>query len=105
MGKVTGFDPSLSTVGLRYGPRMGYEVLLTDDTVETIADADSYAQEGPLTTFFAVDEGRQPRLDAWCHKLGSVRTDRIVRIRRAEVSAPSGVSNDPMRLRRVTLSA
>ncbi len=41
-----------------------------------------YVQEGPLTTFYAVDHGRGPRFDAWATKLLSVRTDRIAAIRR-----------------------
>ena len=69
---------------------MGYEVLLTDDSVELVPDADSYAPEGPLTTFFAVDGGRQPRLNAWSRKLGSIRTDRIVRIRAIEGETDGG---------------
>jgi hypothetical protein len=59
-----------------------YEVRMADDGLEFIPDAVGYTQEGPLTTFFAVDHGRGPRFDAWSTKLLSVRTDRIVSIRR-----------------------
>jgi hypothetical protein len=66
---------------------MAFDVLLTDGSTETV-EADGYAPEGPLTTFFAVDPGRPPRLDSWSVKLLSVRTDRIAQIRRT-TAAPA----------------
>ncbi len=60
---------------------MGYVVTLNDDALEVINDADGYAQEGPLTTFYKVERGRQARLDTWSTRLLSLRTDRIVKIR------------------------
>lgn len=65
---------------------MMFEITLADDTVEWVDGADSWQQEGPMTTFFATEEGRG-RLDAWAVKLASYRTDRMVRIRRAEPRA------------------
>ena len=60
---------------------MGYVVTLLDDALEVINDADGYTQEGPLTTFYRVDRGRQARLDAWSTRLLSLRTDHIAKIR------------------------
>ena len=59
---------------------MSFEVTLVDDTVEQVDGADSYALEGPLTTFFGNDRPRP--LDSWSVKVASFRTDRIARIRR-----------------------
>ena len=61
---------------------MAFDVLLTDGSNEVVSDADGYAPEGPLTTFFSVDPGRSTRLDCWSVKVMSIRTDHIVRIRR-----------------------
>ncbi len=52
-----------------------------DESTEWIEGADSYQQEGPMTTFFGSDAGRAA-LDCWSTKLASYRTDRIIRIRR-----------------------
>jgi hypothetical protein len=65
----------------------GYHVHLTDESAELVPDAVGYVQEGPLTTFFSVDHGRGPRFDSWSTKLLSVRTDRIVSIRRLHEAA------------------
>lgn len=58
-----------------------FEVTLADETVELVDGADSFQQEGPLTTFFDSD-GRRRSLDCWSVKVASIRTDRIVKIRR-----------------------
>ena len=58
-----------------------FEVTLVDESSEWIEGADSYQQEGPMTTFFGSDAGRAA-LDCWSTKLASYRTDRIIRIRR-----------------------
>ena len=60
---------------------MTYEVTLVGDEVEVIDGADSFQQEGPLTTFFGTDGGRRS-LDCWSTKVASIRTDRILKIRR-----------------------
>lgn len=64
---------------------MSYEVTLKPNTVEVVEDADAYAQEGPLTTFFQGRDGRTV-LDAWARRLASFRTADIVAVR----WAPSG---------------
>lgn len=60
-----------------------FEVTLADATVEVIEGADSFQQEGPLTTFFDSD-GRRRSLDSWSVKVASIRTDRILKIRRRD---------------------
>jgi len=62
---------------------MAFEVMLSDETVERVDGADSFQQEGPMTTFFASD-GRRGTLDCWSVKMASFRTDRIDRIIRRE---------------------
>ena len=61
---------------------MAFEVMLADDSVERVEQADSYQQEGPLTTFF--DNASRPGgLGAWSVTVASFRTVQILRIRRA----------------------
>ena len=62
---------------------MGYEVTTADGTTEVIAGADTYQQEGPLTTFFRTEPGRRV-VDCWSVRLASFRTSELVRIRRVE---------------------
>jgi hypothetical protein len=62
---------------------MRFEVTLIDATTERVEGADSFQQEGPLTTFFGTD-GRRRTLDCWSTKVASFRTDRILKIRRLE---------------------
>ncbi len=69
---------------------MGYEITLIDDSIEVLDDADGYALEGPLTTFFRNQPGRAPRLDPWSTRVLSVRTERIARIRFRELAALVG---------------
>lgn len=65
---------------------MGYEVTTADGTTELVTGADTYQQEGPLTTFFRTDSGRRV-LDCWSVRLASFRTAEVVRIRRVEPAA------------------
>ncbi|MDQ6837173.1 MAG: hypothetical protein M3137_02210 [Actinomycetota bacterium] len=59
---------------------MSFEVTLINDSVECVDGADSYAMEGPLTTFYGAERPRP--LDCWSIKVASYRTERIARIRR-----------------------
>ncbi len=59
---------------------MAFEITLMDESTEEVNGADSYCQEGPLTTFFGNDRPRP--LDSWSIKVASFRTDRIAKIRR-----------------------
>jgi len=63
-----------------------YQVTMKDRTVEEIADADAYQQEGPMTTFFAMGAGRQV-VDCWSERVASFRTSEIIIIRRVEEPA------------------
>ena len=62
---------------------MGYEVTTSDGSTEVIIGADTYQQEGPLTTFFRTEPGRRV-VDGWSTRLASFRTVEVVRIRRLE---------------------
>ena len=59
---------------------MAYEVRLKDGALDTVESADSYQQEGPLTTFFQTRHGRAV-IDCWARRVASYRTTDIVRIR------------------------
>ncbi len=58
-----------------------FHVTLADQTTIDIEDADAYQQEGPLTTFFRLDDGRRV-IDSWSTRLASFRTVDIVAVRR-----------------------
>jgi hypothetical protein len=62
---------------------MAFELVTTDGSVEHIGEADSYALEGPLTTFF-VSGGSSGRLSSWSLRVASFRTDHIVSVRRVD---------------------
>jgi hypothetical protein len=62
---------------------MSYEVIVGDGSLEVVPGADTYAQEGPLTTFFRTDPGRGI-VDSWSERLASFRTADVARIRRLE---------------------
>lgn len=68
-----------------------YRITLKDRTTERIDGADAYQQEGQMTTFFRLGEGRRV-VDTWSLRLASFRTSEILAIRREEpeVGAASG---------------
>ncbi len=60
---------------------MSFVVLFEDETTTTVDEADSYEQEGPLTTFF--DRNGGGRLaSAFAVRVASFRTSKIVEVRR-----------------------
>lgn len=63
-----------------------YEVTLRDRSVELVVGADAYQQEGPMTTFFDLGEGRDV-VDCWSTRVASVRTADILMVRRADDAA------------------
>lgn len=65
---------------------MSYEIVLSDQSVTRIEDADAYMQEGQLTTFFATDGDRRV-VDAWATRLASFRTSEILLVRRSGATA------------------
>ena len=71
---------------------MAFEVVLGDEVVEWVEGADSFQQEGPMTTFFASD-GRRGTLDCWSVKVAQFRTDRIERIIRRDGPPPVAIAS------------
>ena len=67
---------------------MAYEVVTTEGEIERIDEADSYALEGPLTTFFVAGSS-SGRLSAWSLRVASFRTDRLVSVQRVVDPAPA----------------
>ncbi len=60
-----------------------FEVTLRDRTRELIDGADAYRQEGQMTTFFRLDEGRTV-VDCWSTRVASFRTSEVLIIRRLD---------------------
>ncbi len=60
-----------------------YEVTLRDRSVELVVGADAYQQEGPMTTFFHLGQGREV-VDCWSTRVASVRTADILVVRRMD---------------------
>ena len=71
------------TTETSYNKCMAFEIAIADGDIEHIEGADSYELEGPLTTFFAAD-GAHARLSAWSVRVASIRTDRILSIKRVD---------------------
>lgn len=63
-----------------------FEVMLHNQTIEVIEDADAYQQEGPMTTFFRCGNGRDV-IDSWSTRVASFRTADLRVIRRRERAA------------------
>lgn len=63
-------------------------MVLRDRSVETVAGADAYQQEGPMTTFFRRDAGRAV-VDSWSTRVASFRTADLLMVRRLD--RPDGV--------------
>jgi hypothetical protein len=59
---------------------------LKDRTVEVVEGADAYQQEGQMTTFFRLGDGREV-VDCWSRRMASFRTSEILVIRRLEDAA------------------
>lgn len=75
---------------------MTFELTHLDGRIENVEGADTYEQEGPLTTFFST-AGRE-YVDSWAIRLASYRTGDIACIRRLE-SAEQDVSQLPRLVR------
>jgi hypothetical protein len=61
---------------------MSFEVVLQDSRVERV-DADAFAPDGAMTSFFRLADGRRT-IDAWSTRVASVRTASILLVRRVE---------------------
>ena len=77
--ECTGLSLFRHTSGRPYGAAMQFDVTLRDRTIESF-EADAYQQEGPMTTFFRLGEGREV-VDCWAGRVASVRTADIVLVR------------------------
>ncbi|MBA2282692.1 MAG: hypothetical protein H0W25_15895 [Acidimicrobiia bacterium] len=60
---------------------MAFEVVLQDRQVEVVDGADAFVQEGPMTSFFVLGDGRRT-IDSWSTRVASVRTGAILLVRR-----------------------
>ncbi len=65
---------------------MSFEVVLTDRRIERVAGADAFAQEGMMTSFFMLGDGRRT-IDTWATRVASVRTSQILLVRRLDAEA------------------
>ncbi len=59
-----------------------FSIELANQRVEQVEGVDAYQQEGPLTTFFAVESQRLV-IDSWSTRVASFRTADIVTVRRS----------------------
>lgn len=59
-----------------------FSIELANDRIEQVQGVDAYQQEGPLTTFFAV-ESQRLIIDSWSTRVASFRTADIKAVRRA----------------------
>jgi hypothetical protein len=76
-----------------------FEVTLTDRTIELVADAHAYQQEGQMTTFFRNDEPSHV-VDSWSSRIFSVKTSEVLMIRElADVAVGQPFSSRPIPLR------
>ena len=57
--------------------------MLQDRQIERVEDADAFAQEGQMTSFFRLGPGRHT-VDAWSTRVASVRTNAILLVRRLD---------------------
>ncbi len=62
-----------------------FTVTLSNQSVTDIDGADSYQQEGPLTTFFRRGSNRGV-IDSWSVRLASIRTTDIVSVHRTDIA-------------------
>lgn len=72
---------------------MSFEVVLTDRRVERVAGADAFAQEGTMTSFFRLGDGRRT-IDTWATRVASVRTSQILLVRRLDTETADHATID-----------
>jgi hypothetical protein len=71
-----------------------YCIILTDEVVSLVEDADAYCLEGPLTTYFRTRNGSAV-IDSWSERLASFRTASIASVQRlGDASEPAVRSAD-----------
>ncbi len=72
-----------------------FRILATDATAHLVRGADTYAPEGPLTTFFATRRGAG-MIDSWATRVASFRTTDIASIERVAANEPAQGTNAPV---------
>lgn len=72
---------------------MGYEITLRDRTRLLVDEADAFAHERTMTTFYRTANLRQT-VDCWAVPLASVRTDEILVIASRELCVTSSSPGD-----------
>jgi len=65
-----------------------FRILAVDDDTHLVDGADTYAPEGPLTTFFATRRG-SGMIDSWATRVASFRTVGIASIERVAENPPA----------------
>lgn len=73
-----------------------FAIQLSKGETITIAEADTYQFEGPLTTFFSTGSSRQV-IDSWSTRVASYRTADIVSIERFDLVLPLESGDEPVR--------
>ncbi len=68
-----------------------FKVQLSGGRTVTVADADAYQPEGPMTTFFMVGSSKRT-IDSWSVRVASYRTADVVAVERIE--APDTLTLD-----------
>lgn len=84
-----------------------FEAILKDGGTEVVDGADTYALEGPMTTFFRTDGGRGI-VDSWAVRIASIRTTELLLVRRrseAVGGVDAGPGTDPRPLPRLVATA
>jgi len=76
---------------------MGFEITLRDRTVELVGEADTYAHEKSMTTFYRTGNARRT-VDCWSVPVASVRTDEILMIKAAADAASDGSADNVVQL-------
>ena len=82
--------PWLPTGRRAHDRPMAFEITLRDRTVELVGDADTYAHEKSMTTFYRTNNARRT-VDCWSVPVASVRTDEILLIKVADDAATAAV--------------
>lgn len=65
---------------------MAFEITFLDRTVQLVDDADTFAHDKSMTTFYRTGNARGT-IDCWSIPVASVRTDEILMVRSVEAAA------------------
>jgi len=72
---------------------MGYEITLRDRTRLLVDEADAFAHERTMTTFYRTANARHS-VDCWAVPLASVRTDEILMVASRELCVTASSQGD-----------